>query len=153
MDNNNSNNNSSSVLPIVIIGLIVVGVTLAGFFLLNFGRTAVGAWALAFLLLAEVMLFGGLIVIRLKSAGHAPVFMKAGISTALVFYFFAAAINAFVSRFFTTNLNSYVFLQLATFAFFAIIIIALAAVSRRIYQRNMIDADKVGTTEAKRGGF
>ena len=146
-------NNKSGVLPIVVVGFIVIGLTLAGFFLLNYDRTVVGVWAIAFLLLSEVVLFGGLIAVRLKSEGHAPVFMKAGVSTALVIYFITTLIIFFTSRLFSANVNAYIFLQLATVAFFAIIIIAVVAVSRRINQRNMIDADKVNTTEAKRGGF
>ena len=146
-------NNKSGVLPILIVGLIVVGLTLAGFFLLNFDRTVVGVWALAFLLLSEVALFGGLIAVRLKSEGHAPVFMRAGVSVALVLYFLATLVIFFTSRLFSANVNAYIFLQLATVAFFAIIIVSLLAVSRRINQRNMIDSEKVNTTEAKRGGF
>ena len=143
----------SAILPIVIVGLIVVGITVAGFLLLDFEATAVNTWALVFLLFSEVVLFGGLIAIRLKSAGHAPVFMKAGVSTALFIYFFTTVVITFLSRFFRANVNAYVFLQLATAAFFAIIVVSILAFSRSINRRNELDSEKVNSTEAKRGGF
>ena len=145
--------NKNGVLPVGIVGLIVVALTVAGFFLLNFERTAVNTWALVFLLTSEVALFGGLIAVRLKSEGHAPVFMKAGVSTSLFIYFFTTVVITFTARFFRANVNAYVFLHLATVAFFAIIIISLLAFSRVVNRRNAIDSEKVHTTQAKRGGF
>ncbi|MCL2365821.1 MAG: hypothetical protein FWC75_02110 [Oscillospiraceae bacterium] len=143
----------SGVLPISLIGIIMVALTLVAFFLLDIERIAVHIWALAFLLLSEVVLFGGLIGLRFAGASHSSVFLRAGVSTSLVLYFVATLISALFAGFFRDRINSFILIELAIIAFFAIITISILAWSRSIARRNEADMAKIGTNEPKRGGF
>ena len=115
------------VLPIAVIGLIVLMFTLAAFFLLEIGGSALNIWALGFLLLSEVILFGGLIGLRLNKTGHSEVFMKSGVTTALALYFAATLIGVLLSGFFGDNLGAFVLMELGVLALFAIITISILA--------------------------
>ena len=141
------------VLPIAIVAVIVISFTLAVFFLLDIERAALNLWALAFLLLSEAILFGGLIAVRLSGAGHSVVFMKSGVTATLLLYFVVTLISMFFTRIFTDNVNAFILMELAIFALFAIITVSILAFSRSLRRRESEDAAKVGSTEARRGGF
>ena len=143
----------TGVVATAIIGLIVVAFTLAAFFLLEVERIAVNRWAFAFLLLSQIVLFGGLIGLRSTGENHANLFIRAGVSTALSLYFAATMVSVLFAGAFRDNLNMFILIQLAIIALFSIITISLFACSRRIARRNEIDLKKVGTNELKRGGF
>ena len=145
--------NKKSVVPIGVIGVIVLIFSLVVFFLLKIERIAVNVWALAFLLISEFTLFGGLIGLRLTNANHNRVFLKAGITSALSLYFIATLVSIIIAGVFSERVNTFILIELAIIALFAIITIALNACSRGIERRSEEDIKKVGTTEAKRGGF
>ena len=143
----------SSILPIGIIAAIVLALTLAAFFLLDIEKIAANIWALSFLLLSICALFGGLIGLRFTNPRHDGVFTRVGVTAALSLYFGATLISVFFAGLFKERLNTFIFIELAIIAFFAIIIVSILAFSRRIARRNEEDMAKVGGSEPKRGGF
>ena len=143
----------NGVLPIGIIGIIVVAFSLAVFFLLGIEKTAVNVWALTFLLLSEIVLFGGLIGLRFTGANHSKVFLKSGVTVTLLLYFVATLISALFAGAFKENLNTFILIELAIIVLFAITIISIFACSRGIACRNETDMAKIGINEPKRGGF
>ena len=145
--------NKNAALPILAIGIIVILFTLAVFFLLRIERNALNLWALSFLLLSEVIVIGGLIGVRRANAEHGAVFMRAGITTTLTLYLAAVAVCSILAELFSSNLNAFILVQLGIFALFAIITISILAFSRGLGRRESEDATKVGSNEAKRGGF
>ena len=135
-----------------LVGAIVVALTLAAFFLLDFERTTIHWWALAFLLLSEVLLFSGLIAVRFAGGDYGKLFLRAGLSTTLVLYFAFTLVSVlFVGLF--QNLNRFILLQLAIVALFAIITVAVLAFSRKIPMQEEASLDSVDVTAPKRGGF
>jgi len=144
------NNNG---LLLGIIGLIVIVFTITAFFLLDIERTTVTYWALAFLLLSEATLFGGLIALRSTGAGHNKLFLRVGVSTALTLYFVATFISVLFANLFAERINTFILIQLAIIALFAIITISIIAWSRSSAHQNERDYKKVGSKEPKRGGF
>ena len=145
--------NKSGVVPTAVIGIIVVVLSLAVFFLLEIERINVNVWALSFLLISELAFFGGLIGLRFTNVNHSKVFHNAGVTTTLSLYFLATLISVIFAGAFRDNLNTFILIELAIIALFAIITIAIFASSRTIERRSEEDMKKVGTTEAKRGGF
>jgi len=143
----------NGVMAIGVIGIIVIVFSIAAFFLLDIERIAVNSWALAFLLLSELTLFGGLIGLRFTGEYHSTVFLKSGVTTALSLYFIATLISALFAGSFRENLNIFILIELAIIAFVAIIIISTFAWSRRVARLNEEDMTKVGTNDPKRGGF
>ena len=145
--------NRSGVVSIGIIGIIVIAFSLAVFFLLGIEKTAVNVWALAFLLLSETVLFGGLIGLRLVGVSHSMIFLKSGVTAALSLYFVVTLISVFFVGAFKENLNTFIIIELSIIALFAIITISIFACSRGVARRNEIDMTKIGMNEPKRGGF
>jgi hypothetical protein len=143
----------NGVVPIGVIGIIVVAFSLAAFFLLEIERSAVNGWAWAFLLLAEFVLFGGLIGLRFAGTSHNKAFLNSGVTTALSLYFIATMVSIFFTGVFKENPNTFILIELAIIALFAIITISVFACSRGIARSNEADMAKVGTNEPKRGGF
>jgi len=143
----------TGVVAIGVIGIIVVAFSLTAFFLLNIERVAVNGWALAFLLLSELALFGGLIGLRFTGANHSKVFLESGVSVALSLYFASTLVSVLFAGAFRENLNTFILIELAVIALFAIITISIIAWSGSIARRNDSDTEKVGTNEPKRGGF
>ena len=142
-----------STIALAIIGFIVIAFTLSAFFLLYIDRTAVSGWALAFLLMSEIVLFAGLIGLRFVEAGHSRLFLRASASTALLLYFFATLVSVFFAGAFIERLNIFILIELAIISLSAIIIIVIFAWSKAIARRNEADVKKVGNIEPKRGGF
>ena len=145
--------NKNGIFSIGIIGLIVIVFSLAAFFLLDIEKISVHIWALTFLLLSEIVLFGGLIGLRFTGGNSSIVFLRSGISTALLLYFAATLVSVFFSGMFKEKLNTFILIELAIIVLFSIIIISILAWSRGIARRNEADMAKVGTNEPKRGGF
>jgi hypothetical protein len=145
--------NKNGLVSMAIIGLIIVTFSIAAFFLLDIERIALNRWALAFLLLSEIVLFGGLIRLRCTDANHSSVFLKAGVASALALYFIATLICSLFAGAFKESLNVFILIQLAIIMVFLIVTISVSAYSRGIERRNQEDIKKVGTGEPKRGGF
>ena len=143
----------SGVMSLSIIGMIIVAFTLTAFFLLGIERTTLNIWASAFLLLSEAVLFCGLIGLRYANTDYNRAFFKAGITTSLFLYAMVTLVSVLFARGFSDNLNAFILMELAIIAFFTIIMISVFAFSRGIERRNKEDITKIGTTEAKRGGF
>ena len=145
--------NRNGVMPIGIIGIIVVAFSLAVFFLLDIEKSTLNLWALALLLLSEIVLFGGLIGLRFTGANHSKVFLNSGITVTLLLYFVATLISVLFAGAFMENLNTFFLIQLAIIALFVIITIFIFVWSRGITRHYEIDMAKIGTNEPKRGGF
>jgi len=145
--------NSKRVLPIVIVGGIVTAFTIVTFFLLGIERTSLQWLALAFLILSELVLFGGLIALRFAGEKHSKVFLTAGISTSLSLYFIVTLVSVLLSGLFGDNVSRFILMELGIIALFAVIIVCLSAASRSISNRNKADVEKIGSNEYKRGGF
>ena len=145
--------NKNGVVPIGVIGIIAIIFSVADFFLLDIERTAVHWWALAFLLLSEVTLFGGLIGLRYTRAAYSRFFLKSGIGSALTLYFVVTLVSVLFAGAFRENLNIFILIQLAIVVLFAVIIVSLSAFSRKLERQGEEDIKKIGVNEPKRGGF
>lgn len=145
--------NKNGVVPVAIIGVIAIAFSLVAFFLLNAERVAVHWWALAFLLLSEVIMFGGLIGLRHTTANHSSVFLKIGITTSLSLYFGITLVSVLLAGLFRDNLNVFILIELAIIALFAIVSISIFAVARKLERQGEKDIKKIGGNEPKRGGF
>jgi len=145
-----TNTNTTSV---ALIGVIVIAFTLAVYFLLGIEMSGTNGYALAFLLLAELILFGGLIGVQFSGQNHSKVFLVSGFTGALLLYFFVTLILTFLAGWLKESEKLFILLELGALVLFAITAISLFSVSRGIAQRNEEDAAKIGSTEAKRGGF
>jgi len=143
----------NGVIAIGIIGLIVVIFTLAAFFLLDIEKISMNIFALAFLLLSEVVLCSGLIGLRFADENRSAVFLKAGVSTSLSLYFAATLITVFLAGNYIKKLNTFILIELAVIVLFAIVTISIVVWSRSVSHQNEEDMAKVGTNEPKRGGF
>lgn len=141
------------VMSICAIGIIVIVLSLAAFFLMEIERNPVTMWAFISLLISEVVLFGGLIGLRLTSAQYGKVFLKVGIGTTLLLYFIATLIVVLFSGAFREKLNIFILIELSIIAVSAVIAVLIIAFAHRIERSNEEDLKKTGTTEAKRGGF
>ena len=141
------------IFSIGIIGFVVIAFTIAAFFLLDIERIAVNHWALAFLLLSEVVMFGGFIALRFMDAGHNKLFLSAGASTTLTLYFVSTLISVLFAGAFRERLNTFILIEFAIIALFIITMICIFAWSRNISRQNEADYEKVGSKEPKRGGF
>ena len=143
----------NGVIAIGIIGLIVVIFTLAAFFLLDIEKISMNIFALAFLLLSEVVLCSGLIGLRFADENRSAVFLKAGVSTSLSLYFAATLITVLLAGNYIKKLNTFILIELAVIVLFAIVTISIVVWSRSVSHQNEEDMAKVGTNEPKRGGF
>lgn len=141
------------VMSLAIVGFIIIVFSLAAFFLLDIEKIKLFGWALTFLLLSECVLFGGLIGLRFLGEKHSGVFLKAGTTSALLLYFIATLISVLCAGFFRERFNTFILMELAIIALFAIVTVSLLVFSRSIKRSNEEDAQKVGTKEPKRGGF
>ena len=143
----------NGVVSTGIIGVIIIAFSLAAFFLLNIEKTDLNKWALFFLLLSEITFFAGLILLRYSKAHFSNTFTISGITASLSLYFVFTLISLlFVSRF-KEMLNTFILIEIALIALFAIIIIVISMFSRVIERRNEDDLSKVGNNEPRRGGF
>ena len=143
----------NGVIAIGIIGLLIVVFTLAAFFLLNIEKISMNIFALAFLLLSEVVLCSGLIGLRFTNENRSAVFLKAGVSTSLSLYFAATLITVLLAGNYIKKLNTFILIELAVIVLFAIVTISIVVWSRSVSHQNEEDMAKVGTNEPKRGGF
>jgi len=141
------------IKSLALIGILVIALTLAVFFLLEIATVTVNVSALVFLLLAEVVLFGGLIGIQFSGANHSRVFLASGLTGALLLYFVSTLILTFLAGLFRERANAYILIELGVVVLFAITAIAILSFSRGIARQNEEDATKTGSIEAKRGGF
>ena len=144
--------NKIGVVALGVTGIIMVAFSLVAFFLLDIERIAVNVWALVFLLLSEIVLFGGLIGLRYIRADNNKLFLTAGVSTTLSLYFLATLVSVFFAGLFSERLNTFILIELAIIVFFVITTISIITWSRGL-RRNEADAAKAGTDEPKRGGF
>jgi len=135
------------------IGIIAIAFTLAFFFLMDIEPIAVNIWALIFVILSEIVFFGGLMRLRNVGADHNLVFLRAGFVASLSIYLSATLISAFFTGAFRDRLNIFILIQLAIIAVFLVAAIVLYTSSRNITRRNLDDELKVGTKEPKRGNF
>ena len=141
-------------IKIGIVGAIVIAFTVALFALLDFYWLALHTWALAFLLVAEIVFFGGMIAMSFAERGHNRVFFRSGLSSALFLYLittiFAVILFAWI---FPLQVNVFVLIHLGLIALFAVITVLVLAFSKRLAVVDAKSHDAVHETKAKRGGF
>lgn len=113
--------NKSRAAASAVIGTIIFVTTLVIYFFSNtkIEKSAVDMMALLFALLAELLLFGSMITLNLLEKWRNKVFVKAGIITALIFYWLISTVFSLTVR------NLYID-RLSTF--FTIQFVMLAAV-------------------------
>ena len=145
--------NHDVIMPMGIITIIAFVLIIVAFFLLDIERISLNYWALAFLLLAQVAVFGLMVFARFSNVQYSGAFLKIGVASASFLYFLATIIGVFLVRFFTDNLNRFVLMHLVIIALFAIVVIFIFAYAGSIDRRGAEDIKKVGSKEAKRGGF
>jgi len=146
-------NIKKSVFPMVLVGIILISFTVTAFLLLEFEKTVFNYCALAFLLLSEAVLFTGLVCLRFTGKNNNPVFLKTGMSAALVLYFLATLASVFIGGLLISNLNIFILIELAIIVLFSIAAIAVYSFSRSVRDNENEDIKKVQSHEAKRGGF
>ena len=142
-----------SILPIALIGAIVIIFTISAFFLLNIELITVNVWALCFLLISEIVTFGGLIYLKAANEMYTSSFHKIAFSVSLFLYFSISIVSAIFAKSFADNLNWFILIQLAIISLFAIVTISLFAFNSSINRRNAEDVAKVDAKEPKRGGI
>jgi len=142
---------NKNILPIAVIGVIIIALTVAAFLLLDIERSPLNYWAFAFLLLSEVVLFGGLLMLRFSNAYYSGLFLKSGTVSALFLYFIITLISLVLTRW--IGVNGFILVQLCIVALFAVILVVIVVYSQKIEQQTHRDLDNVGSTEPKRGGF
>jgi len=140
-------------LPIAIIGAIVIIFTISAFFLLSIELIALNIWALCFLLLSEVVTFGGFIYLKAAHERFSSSFLKITFTVSLFLYLSISLASSIIATSFADNLNWFILIQLAFISLFAIVTISLFAFNNSINRRNAEDAAKVGVKEPKRGGI
>lgn len=141
-------------IKIGIIGVIVALFTIATFTLLDFEWLRLHSWALGFVLLSQLVFFGGLLGMPLVEKSHNKVFFRAGLSTALFLYFFSTAIAVIVfAWFFPVNLNLFILIHIGIIAFFSVISILVQTFSQKLTAVDEKSHAAVNETKAKRGGF
>lgn len=122
----------TGIIPTIIIGLIVISFSVTAFFLLDIEKVPLYWWALGFLVLSELVLFSGLICVRLLGANRSKVFMRSGIVATLFLYFLVTLISIIFTSSFTGKLNTFILMELAIIVICTIIIISVFPISRRI---------------------
>jgi hypothetical protein len=143
--------NKFGAIAVVITGAIVMLFTLSAFFLLNFEKTAIHWWALAFLLHAELQFFGGIIFSRSLGEKYSKPFVTFGICSSVFLFLILTLICALLVNLF--SLSAFILVQIGIISFNAIIVILVLTFSRKIARTNEKDIEKVNVTEPKRGGF
>jgi len=143
--------NRYGILPMGIVTIIALLLCIAGFFLLGIERIALNTWALAFLLLAQVVVFCAIVAARVSGL-RSGIFLNVGVASAAFLYFVVTVIGVFLVRFFD-SLGRFVFMHLAIIGVFAIIMVSMFAYANNIDRRSAEDVSKVGSKEARRGGF
>jgi len=138
---------------IAVAGTLVMAFTIAAFFLLGIERIPVNKWALVFLVLSELALFGGLIGLRSVDEDHNKVFLKSGVTTSLLLYFIVTLASMLLTGQFQENPRTFIVIELAILVFFAIVTVAICAWSPAIAGRDEADREKIGTGGPKRGEF
>ena len=127
--------------------------TISAFFLLSIELTTVNTLALCFLILSEVVTFGGLIYLKVTHGGFSSSFLKITFTVSLFLYFSISLVSSIIATYFEKNPNLFILIQLAIISLFAIVIISLFAFNSSINRRNAEDAAKVDAKEPKRGGI
>ncbi|MCL2659562.1 MAG: hypothetical protein FWD64_03470 [Acidobacteriaceae bacterium] len=138
---------------IALVGILVVAFTIAAFFLLDIEKNPVNKWALVFLVLSEVALFGGLTGLRSVDEDHNQVFLKSGVTTSLSLYFIVTLASIFFAGLFQEPPKVFIVIEVAILLFFAIVTISICAWSPAIARRDEADREKIGTGGPKRGEF
>ena len=141
-------------MKVGIIGAIVMLFTVALFALLSFEWLVLHTWSLVFTLLAQIVFFGGLVAISFFEQSHNKVFFRSGLTSALFLYLMATILvtNVFTWMF-PLSINIFVLINLGIIAFFAVILVAVLAFSKRLATVDAKSHDAVHETKAKRGGF
>lgn len=121
-----------SAISIGIISIIVIAVTLSIFFMLDFEKTLVSWWALFFVLLSEIILFSGIWVTSLFRDLPNKVFIRSGLNSILLLYFFATVVTSLFSGMLKDNVNLFVIIEIVIIAISLIIITILLQFSIRI---------------------
>ena len=143
-------------LPIVLIGVLVIALTLAGYFLLDIDQgSSLNIWALMFILLAEVVMFGGISYVRgdagsglFKTVGSVVIFILYGITAVTTTLVGRTLIDPEVGR-----PNGLILVQLGVIVIFAVVLIGVFSFSRKVEDTHEEDYSKIGDNTPKRGGF
>ncbi len=106
---------SSRIVFIGMVGVFAVIVTLSIFFLSGFERTVINGWALFFVLLSELSLFGGLAVLGNIKSRFSRTAAITGITAVLFLYLMVSVASCFFAELFHGDLNAFL-----TFEFTAI---------------------------------
>lgn len=124
------------ILSSAVIGAIVIAATFLIFFLTRTQKTSLDGAALLFVLISEIILFGGIIFILCDRSRSDKTVIKIGMVSALSIYFIAAVLTAFLRRGFKENLNGFILANALFIMFTAVVFILLAVVSFKISSSN-----------------
>ena len=140
----------------LIIFLTSVIVILAGFFLLDFERSAINVSALCFLEFSLLVSMLGTISLASRKNNKDTLYYNAGIGSITAIYQIAVIISVAVSSIFKENIKGFIFLQIVINALMFVVCTLIAAASAYVSKSNKKALEKSDNNEyykAKRGGF
>ena len=134
-----------------VIGAIVVAFTITAFFLLSISATALNLTALGFLLLAQIIICGG--VIALVSMKAEKAFLRFGIAGTLFLYGAATGLSMLFVPLFQGNTSLFLLIQLGILTASVVVFLLIAVFSRTIKAQDESAAAGREDRTPKRGGF
>ena len=142
-------------IAILIIGIIVVAVSIVVFATRSISEIPVYQVAFGFLLLAEVVLFAGLIFNASKENSGDRIISASGITIVSIVYLIATVILSIFAKSFTESIKNYVVLEIVIAAICAVICILIVAFSKRaaVGDESLKDGEAHKSDTPKRGGF
>ncbi len=124
-------------LTIGIIGTVVILITLIMFFTLKEQFVTIEWLALMFILMAEIIFFGGLILTENIAKDYEGLFLRSGVYSALTIFSIASLVISLIFMFaFTDSTKTFIVLQLLLWAIATIIVTLIITLGSSILQRN-----------------
>lgn len=119
-------NKTFKLASTAIIGLIVISITVAVFFLVTATpRESLDWWALSFVLLSELLVFGGLIYLTMSASVSGGHIILTGILSSLSIYWGISVALAVLRNMFADHQNTYIVVNIILIGFVLIISVML----------------------------
>ena len=150
------NNNKRTMITLVIVGGLTILITLLIFFLLGLGSSTINNLALMFVIISEVVFFGGTTYLCANDKFKGSLFTKSGVISALFIYLIMSMILGLASGVFGDNVGAFILVGVILNALLIGAIAIFWLFSHRINTSDEETARKLANGEydkPKRGGF
>jgi hypothetical protein len=117
---------------ISVMGLVCILATLAIFLFGRFTQAAIGVWALAFMLLAELVSIGVIWANACLSRLAGQTLLRAGLTGAAVFYLAATLATALFAGKLADHLALFIIFNIIVLAIFGLLCLVLILLARRL---------------------